>query len=224
MVHLQTLVPDAWQDVLAPFWQQPEAKQLAAFLAAIPPASVYPPQAQWFAALQGIAPQNTEVVILGQDPYHGPHQAMGLAFSVPIGQPIPPSLRNIFRELQRDLGIPQPISGDLTPWRNQGVLLLNTTLTVAPGQAGSHAGQGWEALTQLLIQRLFEPDLPRAFLLWGAAAQRQCPSRVDPMHLVLKAPHPSPLSAHRGFIGCSHFSQVNRWRAQQGREALTWAL
>lgn len=224
MTPLQALVPKPWQDVLLPFWQQPEASQLEVFLQDQPPERVYPPQSQWFAAFEGLSPQSVQVVILGQDPYHGPDQAMGLAFSVPCGQRIPPSLRNIFRELSQDLGCTQPSSGDLTPWRHQGVLLLNTTLTVAPGQAGSHVGQGWEALTQRVMQRLLEPDRPRAFLLWGSAAQRQCPTQIEPMHLVLKAPHPSPLSAHRGFIGCGHFSKINHWRAQQGLPAVKWAL
>jgi len=221
---LQTLVPEAWQSVLSSFWNSPEATQLADFLSRIPESDVYPPRSQWFAALQGLSPEASEVVMLGQDPYHGPKQAMGLAFSVPKMQPIPPSLRNIYRELARDLGQTPPTHGDLSAWVEQGVLLLNTTLTVAPGQPGSHAGRGWEQLTQCLIQRLFEGDRPRAFLLWGAAAQRHCPAQVAPQHLVLKAPHPSPLSAHRGFLGCGHFSQVNRWRQQQGLPELDWMI
>lgn len=221
---LQARVPQCWQAELAPFWQRPEAKQLAEFLAQCPPHQIYPPPQQWFAALAGVAPQAVQVVILGQDPYHGPKQAMGLAFSVPQAQPIPPSLRNIYRELARDLSCPVPTKGDLTPWVRQGVLLLNTTLSVAPGRAGSHVGQGWEALTQFILQRLCQPDQPRVFLLWGAAAQRQCPPAIDPLHLVLKAPHPSPLSAHRGFLGCGHFSEVNRWRRQQGLPAIDWLI
>lgn len=221
---LRARVPDAWQSVLAPFWATPEARQLATFLDQIPAHLICPPAALWFAALAKVAPENAQVVILGQDPYHGPNQAMGLAFSVPHGQPIPPSLRNIFHELGQDLQCSEPTSGNLMPWVCQNVLLLNTTLTVAPGQAGSHAGQGWECLTQLVIRRLFEPDQPRAFLLWGAAAQRQCPRALNSTHLVLTAPHPSPLSAHRGFLGCRHFSQVNRWRYQQGLPELDWAL
>jgi uracil-DNA glycosylase len=171
----------------------------------------------------------TRVVILGQDPYHGPGQAEGLAFSVPVGVRVPPSLRNVHKELHRDLGLGAPGSGSLLPWCAQGVLLLNTALTVEAGAAGSHARFGWSALTGALVGAAARDPQPKVFMLWGALAQSHGPAiaSLGPAHCVLQANHPSPLSALRGptpFIGCGHFGQARRWLALAGRGELDWAL
>jgi len=189
-------------------------------------AVVYPSQV--FRAFELTPPAGVQVVVLGQDPYHGPGQAEGLSFSVPAGVRLPPSLRNIFKEQQRDLGLPMPAQGSLVSWARQGVLLLNTTLTVEDGQPASHARLGWQALTDAVIQALVDDLAPKAFLLWGAHAQSLLPPprRLAP-HLVLQANHPSPLSALRPplpFIGCGHFSAANRFLANAGRPGVEWRL
>ena len=163
------------------------------------------------------------VVILGQDPYHGPGQAHGLCFSVPAGVPAPPSLLNIFKEIDRDLGIPKPRNGDLGPWADQGVLLLNATLTVRANEAGSHQGRGWERFTDAAITALARERTGIVFLLWGRYAQNK-EALIGDQHYVLKAPHPSPLSAHRGFIGCGHFGQANELLIAQGSAPIDWRL
>ncbi len=163
------------------------------------------------------------VVILGQDPYHGPGQAHGLCFSVPRGIPPPPSLVNIFTEIERDLGIPKPAHGDLSAWADQGVLLLNATLTVRAEQAGSHQGKGWERFTDAAIAALARERTGIIFLLWGRYAQNK-ERLIGDHHYVLKAPHPSPLSAYRGFIGCGHFSQANELLAAQGLPPIDWRV
>jgi uracil-DNA glycosylase len=177
--------------------------------------------------------QEVKVVILGQDPYHGPGQAMGLSFSVPEGVPHPPSLRNIFKELADDCAIPAPASGDLTPWARQGVLLLNNSLTVEGGQAGSHAGRGWDAITDACVAAVAQRDEPAVFILWGSHAQKKA-SRIAELnadeqgqrarHCVIRSPHPSPLSAHRGFFGSKPFSRANAFLEQAGREPVDWRL
>jgi uracil-DNA glycosylase len=218
-----------WQPVLAA-WRCSAAGQ--ALIAAVDQrvrdgAVVYP--AQVFRALALTPLARTRVLILGQDPYHGPGQAEGLAFSVPAGQRIPPSLRNLFKELQRDLGLPAPASGSLTAWAERGVLLLNTTLTVEDGQAASHAKLGWQALTDAICQALWADAAPKVFMLWGAHAQAQLarlPAGAAP-HLVLQANHPSPLSALRPpvpFIGCGHFSRAAAFLAASGRGGIDWRL
>jgi uracil-DNA glycosylase len=190
-------------------------------------AVVYP--AQVFRALALTPLGRTRVLILGQDPYHGPGQAEGLAFSVPAGQRIPPSLRNIFKELQRDLGQLSPPSGSLAAWANQGVLMLNTTLTVEDGQAASHAKLGWQALTDAVCRALWAEAAPKVFMLWGTHAQAQA-ARLPPggaQHLVLQANHPSPLSALRPpvpFIGCGHFRRASEFLKAAGRGAVDWRL
>ena len=188
--------------------------------------TVYPVQV--FRALEVTPLAATKVLILGQDPYHGPGQAEGLAFSVPAGQQLPPSLRNIFKELQRDLVLALPHSGSLLPWAERGVLLLNTSLTVEDGQAGSHAKLGWHALTDAICQALLLDETPKVFMLWGAHAQARVPNAADAgPHRVLRSNHPSPLSAVRPpvpFIGCGHFSSANRFLAASGRGALDWRL
>lgn len=184
--------------------------------------SVYPKGQDIFAAFQRTPFQQVRVVLLGQDPYHGPGQAHGLCFSVPKGVPAPPSLQNIFKELARDLHLPRPAHGDLTRWAEQGVLLLNATLTVRCDQAGSHQGQGWERFTDAAISKLSTQRKGLIFLLWGRYAQIK-ESLIDgTRHYVLKAPHPSPLSAHRGFIGCGHFGQVNELLQALGQAPIDW--
>ena len=187
--------------------------------------TVYPGQVFRALALTPLAA--TKVLILGQDPYHGAGQAEGLAFSVPAGQKLPPSLRNIFKELQRSLALPQPSTTSLMPWARQGVLLLNTTLTVEDGQAASHARLGWQALTDAVCVALAEDASPKVFMLWGAHAQSKAPLLARGLHCVLVANHPSPLSALRRpapFIGCGHFALANDFLAAGGRGRVDWGL
>ena len=164
------------------------------------------------------------MVILGQDPYHGPGQAEGLSFSVPPGIRVPPSLRNIFKELGTDLGLPAPRSGHLGGWARQGVLLLNAVLTVEAGRAGSHRRHGWEAFTDSIVADLAASDRPLVFLLWGNDARKKASFVASPRHLVLNAPHPSPLSAHAGFFGCRHFSRANAFLEANGNRPIDWGL
>jgi uracil-DNA glycosylase len=186
--------------------------------------TIYPPPAQIFAALDATPFDQVKVVILGQDPYHGPGQAHGLCFSVRSGVPVPPSLQNIFKEIQSDLGIAPPRHGDLRSWAAQGVLLLNAVLTVERARAGAHQGKGWEQFTDAVIDRLNREREGLVFLLWGAPAQAKGRLLDRRRHLVLTAPHPSPLSAHRGFLGCRHFSQANDWLVARGQAPIDWAL
>lgn len=184
---------------------------------------IYPPADEWFAALNKTPFESVKVVILGQDPYHGPGQAHGLCFSVPPGVAIPPSLQNIFRELHSDVAMPAPQHGCLSHWAEQGVLLLNATLTVEGGRAGAHQGRGWERFTDRVVDCLNQGREGLVFLLWGNYAQKKG-ALIDPSrHLVLKAPHPSPLSAHRGFLGCRHFSQTNDWLIERGALPIDWS-
>ncbi len=186
--------------------------------------TIYPPRAQIFAALDATPFDQVKVVILGQDPYHGPGQAHGLCFSVRPGVPVPPSLQNIFKEIQADLGIAPARHGDLRSWAGQGVLLLNAVLTVEHGRAGAHQGQGWEQFTDAVIDRLNREREGLVFLLWGSPAQAKGRLLDRQRHLVLTAPHPSPLSAHRGFLGCRHFSQTNAWLVARGQAPIDWSL
>ena len=184
---------------------------------------IYPPSGEWFAALEATPPDEVKVVILGQDPYHGPGQAHGLSFSVRGGQRIPPSLQNIFSELASDLGCEPPSHGDLSSWAEQGVLMLNSVLTVERGRAGSHQGKGWERFTDAVIRAISRRPLPVVFLLWGAQAQRKGATIDTRRHCVLAAPHPSPLSAHRGFLGCRHFSTANQFLMEHHRGTVDWS-
>lgn len=169
--------------------------------------------------------KDVDVVILGQDPYHGPNQANGLSFSVPNGQPIPPSLRNIFTEVKNDLGLDQDFKwGNLTPWARQGVLLLNTVLTVRKGEPGSHKNMGWETFTDAAISLINEQDRPIVYMLWGAYARSKKNLITNSKHLVLEAPHPSPLSAYTGFMGCRHFSKANLFLAENKALPVNWEL
>lgn len=215
-----------WKTRVGPLLEQPQMLALADFLRAEKRAGkvIYPPGLQIFAALDSTPFDAVKVVILGQDPYHGPGQAHGLCFSVRPGVPTPPSLDNIFKEIQRDLGIARPDHGCLLPWARQGVLLLNSVLTVERGLAGSHAGKGWEGFTDACIDALNRERGNLVFLLWGSYAQAKGKLIDRQRHLVLKAPHPSPLSAHRGFIGCGHFSRANEYLRDRGGHPVDWRL
>lgn len=186
--------------------------------------TIYPPAADLFNALRYTPYGKVKAVLLGQDPYHGPGQAHGLCFSVREGVPAPPSLRNIFQELEQDLGFPPPQNGTLTKWANQGVLMLNTVLTVRRGQANSHKNLGWTAFTDTIIQKLNEREDPLVFLLWGGHARSKKPLLTNAKHLVLESVHPSPLSAYNGFFGCKHFSKCNAFLTEHGLEPIDWNL
>ena len=220
--------PPSWAPIVRAWRESDAGARLEAFVAErqAQGATVYP--AAVLQALHLTPREQVRVVILGQDPYHGAGQAEGLAFSVPVGQRLPPSLRNVFKELGRDLGLPMPPHGHLGHWAGQGVLLLNTSLTVEDGRPGSHAKHGWEALTDAIVNCLSDDDRPTAFLLWGGHAQAKAPSlRAGDRHGVFVANHPSPLSARRGsapFIGCGHFGAVNRFLAEQGQAPIDWSL
>ena len=185
---------------------------------------VYPPKEQVYRALDLCPPQKTKVVILGQDPYHGPGQANGLAFSVNKGFPIPPSLNNIFDEMCLDLDVPYPTHGDLTPWAEQGVLLLNSILTVDRGKASSHANFGWEDYTDSIIRTVNDSERPVVFMLWGNKAKEKRYLIDNPIHLILEAAHPSPLSAYKGFYNCSHFSKANKFLESKCLKPIVWRL
>lgn len=217
-------VPAAWQPVLRKVLQSERSHALAKILEAREGAGapVYPPIAFRFRALELVAPEKVKAVILGQDPYHGHGQAHGLAFSVLPDVPIPPSLRNIFKELRRDIGIEQPKHGCLESWARQGVLLLNTVLSVEEGKPGSHQGLGWEEFTDAVITHAGSQPSPCVFMLWGNHAQKKKALISADRHMVLEAPHPSPLSAHRGFLGCGHFGKTNGFLRQRGLAEIDW--
>ncbi len=187
-------------------------------------AVMYPPGPQIFNALNSTPFESVRVVILGQDPYHGPGQAHGLCFSVLPGVKIPPSLANIYREIESDLGTPRASHGCLQSWAEQGVLLLNAVLTVERGQAGSHQGKGWELFTDNVVQFLNDKRQNLVFMLWGSYAMKKGAVINPRKHLVLKAPHPSPLSAHRGFLGCKHFSHANAYLQEHGIDPIDWSV
>ena len=216
----------SWKTVLAAEFQQPYFRDLKAFLVAERQAgqTFYPPGPLIFNALDSTPFEDVKVVIIGQDPYHGPGQAHGLSFSVPEGIPAPPSLVNIFKELQADLGLPVPAHGNLSAWARQGVLLLNATLTVRAHQAGSHQKRGWERFTDAIIRALNEQREGLVFVLWGRFAKDKGAIIDRQRHHVLTAAHPSPLSAHNGFFGCRHFSAVNRLLSDGGHSPIDWRL
>ena len=219
------LKPD-WLDALQGEVAQPYMQQLRDFLQAEKAAgkAIFPPGALIFNALNSTPLDKVRVVIIGQDPYHGPGQAHGLSFSVPPGVRTPPSLRNIFKEINRDLGLPIPQHGCLQSWAEQGVLLLNAVLTVEQGQAGSHARRGWERFTSRVIELVNERCEHCVFLLWGSYAQRKGEQIDRTRHCVLTSVHPSPLSAHRGFIGNGHFSAANDYLVSNGLAPIDWSL
>lgn len=186
--------------------------------------TIYPPMNDIFNALKTTAYSDVKAVILGQDPYHGAGQAHGMCFSVKKGVEPPPSLKNIFKEIHDETGLPIPAHGELTQWAERGVLLLNTALTVREGQANSHRGQGWEIFTDRIIELLNERDKPIVFLLWGGNARAKKKIISNPKHLVLECAHPSPLSAHSGFFGCGHFTKANDFLKAAGMEPIDWSI
>lgn len=217
---------ESWKKPLAEEFSSPYMQALKAFLVEEKAKGnrIFPKGSEYFRALDLTPLDKVKVVILGQDPYHGEGQAHGLCFSVKPGVRTPPSLVNIYAELQSDLGITRPRHGFLEHWAQQGVLLLNSVLTVEMGRAASHQGKGWERFTDAVIRRINDRPEPAAFMLWGAYAQRKAAFVDTDRHLVLKAAHPSPLSAHNGFLGCRHFSQANRFLASKGLTPIDWAL
>jgi uracil-DNA glycosylase len=215
-----------WLEVLGGEFREPYMQELSAFLRQrrAGGAQVYPPPRDIFRAFWATPPQRVRVVIIGQDPYHNPGQAHGLSFSVPPGVAVPPSLRNLYVELHSDLGLRPASHGYLMPWAERGVLLLNSVLTVEANQPAAHRGKGWERFTDRVVDYLAAREQPTVFMLWGAYAQQKG-RRIDRgRHRLLEAPHPSPLSAHRGFFGCRHFSQANEFLREVGLGEIDWQL
>lgn len=222
--HIQ--LEPSWKARIGAYLERPEMRALADFLRAEKRAGkvIYPPGPEIFAAFAHTPFDAVRVVILGQDPYHGPGQAHGLCFSVRPGVRQPPSLQNIFKEIARDPGLPPPDHGCLTPWAERGVLLLNSVLTVEQGRAAAHQGKGWEGFTDAAIDALNREREGIVFLLWGSYAQRKGQLIDRQRHCVLTSVHPSPLSAHRGFIGCGHFSAANQYLESRGLAPIDWSL
>jgi uracil-DNA glycosylase len=227
------LIDASWQKILQKELQDPYLFELAAFVEkeyTLAPEATYPPKSLIFNAFSQTPFEKLKVVIVGQDPYHGPGQAHGLCFSVPHGIKPPPSLNNIFKELQEDEKIIPPKHGCLIPWARQGVLLLNATLTVRRGEPLSHHGHGWERFTDSVIRNLQQHPEPLVFVLWGKSAQDKCRflreagNEASSKHLILTAAHPSPFSAHQGFFGCRHFSKINEFLKQHGKAPINWNL
>jgi uracil-DNA glycosylase len=220
---MEVRLEQSWKNLLKEEFAKPYFKELTQFVRnEYRQNTVYPPPKFIFNALDSLPVEKVKVIILGQDPYHGPGQAHGLSFSVPDGVAPPPSLLNIYKEIENDLGQTKPPSGNLSHWVEQGVLLLNATLTVRGGQAGSHQNKGWETFTDAVIRHLAEAREHLVFILWGNYAQRKC-SFVDPeKHLILKSPHPSPLSAYAGFFGSRPFSQTNKYLSDHGESPIIW--
>ncbi len=222
---LEQVLGASWAHELEAEFSKDYMLQLKSFLAKeIKQYTIYPSSENTFNAFKLCPLNKLKVVILGQDPYHGPNQAHGLCFSVQKGVVKPPSLINIFKELNQDLGIQMPSQGDLSPWAKQGVFLLNTCLSVRANQAGSHFNQGWEIFTDKVIQVINEKKKHVVFMLWGSPARRKAEMIDKSKHLILEAPHPSPLSAHRGFLGCKHFSQANEYLQDHGLEEIDWNI
>ena len=220
------MLSEKWRNLLGAEGQTLLTSALQNAEAAYAQTAVYPPRENLFAAFSAVEPEKVRVVILGQDPYHEPEQAHGLAFSVPAGVKHPPSLRNIFTELESDVGVSRPQSGDLTAWAEQGVLLLNTALTVEAGKAGSHKNFGWHEFTDCVVAAISRLPQPVAFVLWGGHAQKKAAMAADSPYprLVLQAPHPSPLSSYRGFFGSAPFSKINGFLAENGEKPVNWQL
>jgi len=222
---MKTIIHNSWQDILADEFQKPYYQDLREFLKQeYATQKIHPDMYHIFEALQITPYEKVKIVILGQDPYHGPNQAHGLSFSVQPGVKVPPSLQNIYKELQNDLGIPPVNHGYLVPWAKQGVLLLNTVLTVRQGQAYSHQGKGWERLTDKVIEKLNERQDPVVFILWGKPAQKKISMIDTSKHVIIKSVHPSPLSANRGFFGSRPFSKANNALVALGKTPIDWQL
>ncbi|GLC87990.1 uracil-DNA glycosylase [Lysinibacillus piscis] len=224
---MKQVFPNDWQTILADELAQPYYQQLRQFIAhEYSTQTIYPPMSDVMNAFYTTAYKDVKVVILGQDPYHGPNQAHGLSFSVKQGVPHPPSLRNMLQELQDDVGCPIPKDGTLTKWAQQGVMMLNTVLTVRAGQAHSHKDRGWEHFTDAVIDKLAARDKPMIFVLWGRPAQQKKAliRRYPTAHLILESPHPSPLSAFRGFFGSKPYSKINAQLQAWGDEPIDWCL
>ena len=223
--HVIRLEP-SWKARIGDWLLRPEMRELSAFLRQRKAAGVqvYPPGPRLFAAFDATPFDQVKVVILGQDPYHGPGQAHGLCFSVLPGVPVPPSLENIFKEIGQELGLPRPDHGCLLPWARRGVLLLNAVLSVEQGRAGAHQGKGWEGFTDHAIETLAREREGLVFMLWGSYAQAKGRIIDSRRHRVLKAPHPSPLSAYRGFFGCGHFTAANEYLVRRGQAPVDWSL
>lgn len=214
-----------WDEILKDEFEKPYYKELRQFLKKeYSSGTVYPDMHDIFNALKASSFKETKVVILGQDPYHEPNQAHGLCFSVLKGVPAPPSLQNIYKELADDIGFKIPSHGQLTKWAEQGVLMLNTVLTVRRGQANSHKGMGWEQFTDRVISELNKKDTPVIFLLWGSPAKTKAQIINNPLHIKLTCVHPSPLSAYRGFFGCKHFSKTNELLIKNGLTPIDWQI
>lgn len=225
MISLLQQLPDDWRDVMAALLSPTKLRSLENFLSQERlSATVFPPAAQVFSAFKLTSFDRVKVLLLGQDPYHQPGQACGLAFSVPDGIAQPPSLRNILKEYSSDLGLPPPSTSSLEPWAREGVLLLNTVLTVRSGQANSHQKRGWEDFTDAVISALSKRNQPCAFLLWGKAAAEKKALIDCQRHVIIEGPHPSPLSAYRGFFGSKPFSKTNQELAKRKIEPVNWQL
>lgn len=220
------MIQNDWLDAIKPEFAKPYYRDLYEFVKSeYSRVVVYPPADDIFNAFHFTPLSKVKVLILGQDPYHEEHQAHGLSFSVPPDQnDIPPSLQNIYKELNEDIGCKIPNNGYLKEWADQGVLMLNTVLTVRAHQANSHQGKGWEKFTDAVIQAVNNQDRPIVYMLWGKQAQSKIPMLTNPKHLILKAPHPSPLSAYRGFFGCRHFSQANEFLQSHGIKPIDWQI
>ena len=222
---MQVKIEKSWQEVLQTEFDKPYFENLVGFVKQeYASRTIFPPAGQIFNAFNTCPFNNVKVVILGQDPYHGPGQAHGLCFSVNDGIQFPPSLQNIFKEITSDLGIPAPKTGNLTRWAEQGVLLLNATLTVRASQAGSHQGKGWEEFTDAVIKTISEKAENVVFILWGSYAIKKKSLINASKHCILTAPHPSPLSSYRGFFGCKHFSKTNEILKANGIEEINWQI
>ena len=220
------MIQNDWLDAIKPEFAKPYYRDLYEFVKSeYSRVVVYPPADDIFNAFHFTPLSKVKVLILGQDPYHEEHQAHGLSFSVPPDQnDIPPSLQNIYKELNEDIRCKIPNNGYLKEWADQGVLMLNTVLTVRAHQANSHQGKGWEKFTDAVIQAVNNQDRPIVYMLWGKQAQSKIPMLTNHKHLILKAPHPSPLSAYRGFFGCKHFSQANKFLQDNGVEPINWQI
>ena len=222
-------IPESWRAVLEPVLASAKSRALGEFLKAEEAAgkAIYPPRGTRLAALELTPLDAVKVVILGQDPYHGAGQAHGLSFSVQNGVKVPPSLANIYKELEADLGLPRAAHGNLSGWARQGVLLLNNALTVEDGKPASHQGKGWEEITDAIVAAVATKPEPCVFMLWGGHAKKKAasvPGLMDGHHLILTAPHPSPLSAHTGWFGSGHFGKANAFLEAHGRGAVDWQI